>query len=270
MTFRHLENSYSRFSGVKVIPTILFCGFLLVFLWSLNGAGISLTELIGGIPNMGVIASEMVPPDTGRIWPMFLSLVTTLQMALVGTVVGVILSLPFAILAARNTTPLPLVYVCARGLISLFRTVPDIAWALFFVASVGLGPFAGTLALVIDTIGFCARFFAESLEETDPGPNQALQTLGARPIDRIICCQIPMALPGMINASLFALEKAVRSSVILGLVGAGGIGVELAVSMEMFRYDQAMTIILMIFVLVISVEQFSAYARKSILESGSN
>ncbi len=268
MSSQLTEINISRFAGLKIIPALMFCAFLLVFLWSLNGAGISLRELITGIPNMGVIASEMVPPATDRVWPMFKSLVTTVQMALVGTVIGVVLSIPFAIFAARNTTPSIVVYSAARGLISLFRTVPDIAWALFFVASVGLGPFAGTLALVVDTIGFCGRFFAESLEETDPGPNQALQTLGAKPLDRIICCQIPMALPGMINASLFALEKAVRSSVILGLVGAGGIGVELAVSMEMFRYDQAMTIILMIFVLVVSVEQLSAFARKSILDSG--
>jgi phosphonate transport system permease protein len=145
------------------------------------------------------------------------------------------------------------------------RTVPDMAWALFFVASVGLGPFAGTLTLVVDTIGFCGRFFAEAMAEVDPGPPEAMAAIGAGPIDIIVCATLPMARPSLVNTSLSALEKAVRSSVVLGLVGAGGIGAELATSMEMFRYDQAATIILMIFILVMTVETMSSQARAKLI-----
>lgn len=122
-----------------------------------------------------------------------------------------------------------------------------------------------TFEVPVDTIGFCGRFFAEAMEEVDPGPPEAMAAIGAGPIDSIACATLPMAMPSLVNASLFALEKAVRSSVVLGLVGAGGIGAELATSMEMFRYDQAATIILMIFILVMTVETLSSHARAKLI-----
>jgi len=204
-------------------------------------------------------------PATDRAQPILKAILVTFQMALVGTVIGVILSVPMALLAAQNTSPHPVVRYLTRSIISFMRTVPDLAWALFFVVSVGLGPFAGTLTIIVDTIGFCGRFFAEAFEEVDPGPSEALDAIGSNPLDRIAVVQIPSALPGMINSSLFSLEKGVRSSVVLGLVGAGGIGAELAVSMEMFRYDQASFIILAIFVLVFTVEHISSRMREQLL-----
>ncbi len=244
----------------------LFALGLGFFLWSLQGAGFNPAALVQGLPAMATIAGEMVPPDTSRFWPMLWSVLVTFQMAVVGTVIGVILSLPIAVLAARNLSPHPVVYSATRAFVSFLRTVPDLAWALFFVASVGLGPFAGTLTLIVDTIGFAGRFFAESMEEADPGHREALTAMGARRVDVLCCAVLPAALPGLISAALFALEKAVRSSVVLGLVGAGGIGAELAVSMEMFRYDQAAMIVIMIFVLVLAVERFSGWARQRCLD----
>jgi phosphonate transport system permease protein len=255
----------ARFAAPSPLSALLFAAFLAFFAWSLAGAGISITELIQGLPNMAVIGGEMVPPATDRLVPMVHSVLVTFQMAIVGTVIGIVLSLPLAVLASRNHSPHPLVRNAVRAVISFLRTVPDLAWALFFVASVGLGPFAGTLTLVVDTIGFCGRFFAEAMEEVDPGPPEAMAAIGAGPIDVIACATLPMAMPSLVNTSLFALEKAVRSSVVLGLVGAGGIGAELATSMEMFRYDQAATIVLMIFVLVMTVESLSSRARARLI-----
>lgn len=257
-----------RFQSPGLLPGVLFCLFVGFFAWSLGRAGISIPELIAGLPAMATIASEMVPPATDRALPMLNSVLVTFQMALVGTVIGVLISFPIAIMAARNLSPHPMVYTLTRSVVSFMRTVPDLAWALFFVASVGLGPFAGTLALVVDTVGFCGRFFAESMEEVDPGPGEALTAMGATRTHIIACAVVPAATPGLTNAGLFALEKAVRSSVVLGLVGAGGIGAELAVSMEMFRYDQAATIVLFIFVLVLGVERFNAWARGKLLDGG--
>jgi phosphonate transport system permease protein len=255
----------ARFRQPSWGSIVLFTAFVAFFSWSLVAAGISIPELIAGLPNMGRIASEMVPPAGDRLVPMGYAVLVTFQMALVGTVIGIALSLPLAVLASRNHSPHPLVRSAVRAFVSFVRTVPDLAWALFFVASVGLGPFAGTLTLVMDTIGFCARFFAESMEEVEPGPAEALGAIGASRLDVIACATLPMALPGMVNTSLFALAKAVRSSVVLGLVGAGGIGAELATSMEMFRYDQAATIVLMIFCLVVVVESLSSRARDRLM-----
>ena len=130
--------------------------------------------------------------------------------------------------------------------------MPDLVWALIFVIAVGLGPFAGTLAIAVDTVGFCGRFFAEAMEDVDKGPTEALRAQGVRRFDTIFCAVMPAAMPSFITTSLFALEKSTRSSVILGLVGAGGIGIELKVAMDLFDYPRAATIILMIFALVVA------------------
>ncbi len=165
---------------------------------------------------------------------------------------------------AQPVTP-PRSRVAHTRLVALFRTVPDLVWAIFFVIAVGLGPAAGVLALMVDTIGFAARFFAEAMEETDKGPREALTAMGARRSGIIFSSVIPQALPSMINTSLFSLEKATRGSVVLGLVGAGGIGIELKVSLELFDYDQAATIIIAIFLLVLAVERASTWVRNRIL-----
>lgn len=232
---------------------------------SIDGVGLSLPQLVQGLPSIGRILERMVPPDLERLDFIAGALLQTFQMALVGTALGVLFSLPLAILAARSLSPHPALYLAARGLISFFRTVPDLVWALFFVVAVGLGPSSGTLALMIDTIGFCGRFFAEAMEETDQGPREALAALGASRLGIVFSAVVPAAMPSFINTALFSLEKATRSSVVLGLVGAGGIGIELKVAMDLFAYDLAATIILAIFLLVLAVEQVSAYLRQKIL-----
>jgi phosphonate transport system permease protein len=118
---------------------------------------------------------------------------------------------------------------------------------------------------MVDTMGFCGKFFAEAMEETETGPQEALTALGARRGGIICSAVIPAALPSFINTSLFSLEKATRSSVVLGLVGAGGIGIELKVAMDLFEYPTAATIILCIFALVLVVERVSSSLRQRIL-----
>lgn len=248
---------------------VTFCLYVLVIafiVWSFHGAGWSFARLGAGIPAVGDFLSRAWPPNIDRLDRIGLSILETFQMALVGTVVGVILSLPFAILAARGLLGSKILTACARGVIALFRTVPDLVWALVFVICVGLGPFAGTLAIVVDTIGFCGRFFAEQMEDVDRGPQEALSAIGASRLDTIMCTVIPAAMPAFITTSLFALEKSTRSSVILGLVGAGGIGLELKVAMDLFDYQTAMTIILLIFVLVIAVERAGFVLRNKVLQ----
>jgi phosphonate transport system permease protein len=235
------------------------------FVLAVEGARISLPDLVSGLPYMGDLLSRMMPPDLSRLAPISRALLETFQMALVGTVLGVAFSLPLAVWATRRLTPHPVVYYAARGLVSWFRTVPDLIWALFFVVTVGLGPFAGTLALMVDTMGFCGKFFAEAMEETETGPQEALTALGARRSGIICSAVIPATMPSFINTALFSLEKATRSSVVLGLVGAGGIGIELKVAMDLFDYPTAATIIICIFALVLAVERLSGSLRRRIL-----
>ena len=254
-----------RFEPPSPLAFALLVAAAALVITSLQGIGFSASGFFSGLPNMGRMLGEMFPPSLERAAPMGKALLETFQMAFVGTVAGVALSLPLAVLATRHLSPHAAIYHAARWLIALFRTVPDLVWALFFVVAVGLGPFAGTLAITVDIIGFCGRFFAEAMEEAERGPQEALHALGAGRTAVIAAAVIPAAMPSLVNTSLFSLEKATRSSVVLGLVGAGGIGIELQVSMDLFRYAEASAIIIAIFILVVAVEQCSAWLRRRLI-----
>ncbi len=262
---RTLPGLPPRLERPGALGFLLWVTVLALVVASFRGVGFSAEEFVKGLPQMGRFVSGLFPPSLDRIEPVLWSLLETFQMAVAGTAIGVVLSVPFAILCARRLSPHPAVQAIARAVVSLFRTVPDLIWALFFVVTVGLGPFAGTLALIVDTIGFCARFFAEAMEEADRGPQDALAALGARKAAVIGCAVLPAAAPSMIATGLFSLEKATRSSVVLGLVGAGGIGMELEVALTFFNYQEAASIILCIFVLVLLVEQASAALRRRVI-----
>lgn len=256
-----------RFSLPRPLEFLAYFLAMSVLAWSFGSVGMSGADLIAGLPQMGRILAEMMPPDLSRLGPLLRSLLETFQIALVGAVLGIAIGFILAVPATRHLSPHPAIYALARGVIALFRTVPDLIWAVFFVATVGLGAFAGTLTIVVDTIGFCGRFFAEAMEETDRGPQEALAAIGAGRAGVLFSAVVPSAMPSFVNTGLFSLEKAVRSSVVLGLVGAGGIGIELKVAMDMFEYSQAATIILLVFVLVLLVERLSSGIRNGYLNS---
>ncbi len=257
-----------RFEPPGVLAFLLYVAALAVLVAAIDSVEASLDGFIRGLPGIANMLAQMFPPDLSRLPQILRALIETFAMALVGTALGLILSLPLAILATRRFSPHPLVYHASRALIAFFRTVPDLIWALFFVIAVGLGPFAGTLALAIDTIGFCGRFFAEAMEEADHGPQEALTALGASRLGVVFSAVVPACVPSFINTALFTLEKTTRASVVLGLVGAGGIGIELKVAMDLFNYDQAATIIVCIFLLVVAVERLSSLLRQQVIAGG--
>ncbi|MDY7100803.1 MAG: phosphonate ABC transporter, permease protein PhnE [Actinomycetota bacterium] len=230
-----------------------------------QGAKVDPATLVDGMGRLGEFAADAFPPDLERLRPILESLLVTLEMALLGTIIGVILSLPLAVAAARNTTPHCAIYAAARGFVSLCRTVPDLVWGLIFVVAVGLGPQAGVLAIAVDVMGFCGRFFAESIEEVDRDVTDSLRATGAGGGAVLAGGVLPTCLPSFVATSMFALESSTRSSVVLGLVGAGGIGIELSVSMQLLRYDEALTIIAAIFVVVLGVERVSSAIRRRLL-----
>lgn len=257
-----------RFTRPGIGGFIGYVVLLLLILWSLEGAGWSADRLIASPPKLADFFDRAWPPSTHNLDRLAWKMVETLQIAIAGAAIGILLSLPIALLAARGVLVGPGINWAVRTVLGFIRAVPDLAWALVFVVAVGLGPFAGMLAIVVDTIGYCGRFFADDMENTDPGPAEALGATGARRIDIAACATIPAAMPAFVSTSLFGLEKAVRSSTILGLVGAGGIGIELKVGFDLFDYPTAMTVILMIAVVVIGVEQIGAALRASIMGPG--
>ena len=210
--------------------------------------------------------SRGFPPATDRLPNFAEAMLETIEMAIIGTALGVLFSLPIALLAARNTTPHGAIHVATKSLFTVMRSVPDLVWAMVFVVSVGLGPIAGILTIMVDTIGFAGRFFAERIEELDRGPIDALRSTGANPISVMACAVIPTAFPSFTGTSLYCLEKSIRGAAVLGLVGAGGIGVELNVAFQLRQFDTAMTIIIMILIVVLLAERLSSVARKRMLD----
>lgn len=264
MTSLATPTRYERPSAFSFIGYVL--GLTLI-VWCLAGAGFSLEKMSSAPPRFADFIDRAFPPniDPQTLQRLGWKMVETLQIAVAGAVIGVALSVPVALFAARGLIAGAWVNQIVRNILGFIRAVPDIAWALVFVVAVGLGPFAGMLAIAVDTIGFCGRFFADDMEGADKGPAESLTATGARKIDVVACATIPAATPAFISTSLFALEKAVRSSTILGLVGAGGIGIELKVGFDLFDYPTAMTVILMIAVVVIAIEQVSGWARTRII-----
>ncbi|UYG00192.1 phosphonate ABC transporter, permease protein PhnE [Halomonas sp. GD1P12] len=254
-----------RFKRPSLFTWALGLGFLALLLQGLSSTNVTLERLLRGAVNLGHFVGRAFPPNVSRFDVLAWSMFETLNIAIVGVTFGVILSVPFALLAARNTSPFPWVRSVARLVIATMRTIPDLIWALIFVVAVGLGPMAGVLAIIMDTIGFAARFFSERIEEVHPGPSEALSATGAGKLSVIGGAILPETLASMTATSLYSVEKALRSAVTLGLVGAGGIGVELAASMRLFNYDRALAIILLILVVVIGFEQLSSQIRKRVI-----
>ena len=256
--FRH--RSLAEYLGIVVVAALVIS--------SLTATAPELGAFGRGIERLfapsGFLA-QMFPPDFSRIDRIALKLLETLQMAVAGVALGLFFAVPFAILATDRLSPHPLLRHTARAIIALFRTIPDLVWAIFFIIMVGLGPAAGVLAIMVDKIGFAGRFFAEAMEEADTGPQDALRAIGASRLGIIFSAIFPACLPSFTATSLFALEKAVRGSAALGLVGAGGIGVDLKVAFDLFNYDEALTIILMLFALVLIVEQGSGWIRSKLI-----
>lgn len=221
-------------------------------------------DLVTGIHGMADILRRASPPDFAKfgteLWPAL----ETVDIAIFGTVAGLIMALPLAVLAAINVTPSRAFYYVARGIISFARAVPDLVWALFFVTAVGLGPFPGGLALAVHSIGMLGRLFAETIEHMDMGPIDALALTGARRLQVFTHGVIPSVLPSLLGISLYRLDENIRSSLVLGFVGAGGIGFQLLSAMSLFQYREVSLLLIMTFVIVQAAERLSAVLRERI------
>lgn len=225
---------------------------------------VSFGALADGWRGMASFLSEAIPPDLSSevLAESVPAALVTLWIGLLGTTLSIPASLVLALLAARGTSPAGWVYQAARGLLSFLRAVPDVVFALIFVTAVGLGPFPGVLALICHNVGVMGKLWAESLEDADPGPPQALRSAGAGRIQVAAHALLPSVTPQMVGLLLYRFDVNVRSSLVLGLVGAGGIGFLINQSIQLFQFDQMLTHILVILVLIVAVDQLSAFVRR--------
>lgn len=220
---------------------------------------VSLLTWVG--PSIDTFA-RMIPPDFGGLGPELASAaLQTVAIGVLSTALGVVLSIPVGILAARNVTPNALVYWLARSWILVVRAVPELILAVVFVAALGLGPIAGTCALAIGSVGFLAKLVADAVEEIDPGPMEAVAAVGGGWWKTLFAAVVPQAMPALVGSSLYLLDVNVRTSTILGIVGAGGIGYLLFESIRTLSFDTAGAIVIVIFVIVFAIERMSGWIR---------
>lgn len=230
--------------------------------WSAYGIGFSLSELLCNIGGGERLLRESWPPDFAFLPRLLTPLMETLQIAVIGTVAGAVLAVPVAVLAARNLTPGLVIWFLDRNFMNVLRTLPDLFWAMLFATAVGFGPVAGALALTVFTVAVISKLYSESLEAIDMGMPEAVRAVGGNWLQMVQFGALPQALPQYVSYALYAFELNVRASMVLGLVGAGGIGMILETQRANFEYERVTLIVLVVLVAVLVIEQISTTIRK--------
>lgn len=228
----------------------------------------TIPELIRGIPEIVRFIADMFPPDWAFFAKIWKPMAETLQMSILGTLIGALFAYPLALLAARNVTKASWLSVPARLIMNLCRTIPDLLYAALFAILVGFGPTAGTLALIFFTFGIISKLAYESTEAIDPGPLEAMTAVGANKLKWIRFGVLPQVAPTYLAHLLYTFEVSIRASAILGLVGAGGIGLLLRNTLDLFRYDQACSIVIYTLIVVIAIDLVSTRIRAYLLTGG--
>ena len=255
-----------RFLAPRRIRLWALAALILAFYavsWQL--AQVDLARLARGLPRLGHWLAQAWPPKLAEL-PLFLQRTAeTVAMAAIGTTAATLLAVPVAVLASRNITPLPHLYHPARWFLNALRGIDSFVFALLFVASVGLGPFAGVLGIALHTWGSAAKFIADYVENANLGPLQAVQTTGAGRMTTVAFALLPDVLPALLSTTLYLWEFNVRASTVLGVVGAGGIGQELKNSMDLLDFARLFTIIAVILVVVTALDQLASWLRKKLV-----
>jgi phosphonate transport system permease protein len=220
--------------------------------------------LFSNSENMRQFGSEFLRPDFTQ-WRLYVSMMwLTIQIALWGTVIAVVLAIPFGLLAARNIAP-PWVVQPVRRLMDILRSVNELVMGTVFLVAVGLGPFAGVMALALHTTGVLAKLFSEAVESIDPQPVEGIRATGASPVEEVVWGVLPQVAPLWVSYALYRFESNARSATVLGLIGAGGIGQVLFESINGFAYRDTAAIALIIVVAVSLIDLFSQAVRKRLL-----
>ncbi len=245
----------------KIARTVGFLIVGLILVWAWRGAQMDPMKLYDNGANILEMGRSFIPPNFHE-WRYYVEeLILTIQMAIWGTVLAVFLAVPFGLLSSTNLVP-AWVYLPIRRVLDILRSTNDLVYAMLFVSAVGLGPFAGVLALFVHTTGVLAKLFAEAVEAIDPQPVEGIRSTGAWKIEEIVYGVIPQVLPLWISYTLYRFEANVRGATVVGLTGAGGIGVVLWEDVRGFRYAETSAELIIIISSVIAIDLLSSQLRR--------
>jgi phosphonate transport system permease protein len=257
----HLQNPQQRSSIINLIG---WAAVLMLLGWSWKGAEMNPWALVEYSGNMLELGADFFPPNL-HDWELYVhEMIITVQIAIWGTVLAIIAAVPFGIMSSENLMPW-WISQPTRRLMDSARAINEMVFAMLFVVAVGLGPFAGVMALFVHTTGILAKLFSEAVEAIEPGPVEGVRATGAIAIQEIIYGVIPQVLPLWISFSLYRFESNVRSATVLGMVGGGGIGVILWENIRGFMFQETCTVILIIIISVTFLDLLSQKLRKMVI-----
>lgn len=251
------------FFGTRGRQNLVMLGAFAYLVWSVSTLNVDANRALAGFGRAVDLFARMIPPDFSR-WELLLKGMTeSLQMAFAATLVGVALSVPLGIAAARNLAPRP-VYLVARGIIVVGRTFHEVIVAIFCVKLFGFGPVAGLITLSFSSVIFLGKMLAEDIENVRTGPIEAVRATGAGFGQLVVYSVVPQVLTRSVGTAIYRLDANVRHSTVVGIVGAGGIGQTLSASFSRYDYDFAAAILLGIIALVALGEWFSDWVRRKL------
>jgi phosphonate transport system permease protein len=228
-------------------------------------AEFSVARMIAGASRLGDFAVLMMPPDPGKNLQLYVfAMIDTLGIALLGTVIGAALAFPLAILASRNVLPVWFVRFCLRRSFDTVRGVETLIWALIWISAVGMGPFAGVLAMATADFGAFGKLFSETIETADQRPVEGIRSTGGTTAQEFRYGVLPQVMPVIAGQVLYYFESNTRSATIIGIVGAGGIGLHLSELIRTLEWQQVSFIVLLILVVVAAIDFLSSRLREMI------
>jgi phosphonate transport system permease protein len=246
-------------------PAMIVSAFA-IFVFGLVDLDFSPARMLAGLPQLGWITLMMVPPDPGSSLPLYMrALGETLSIALLGTTLAAVFALPVGLLAAKNIVPSKLFRFPVRRFFDTIRGVDTLIWALVWINVVGLGPFAGVLAIAVSDFGAFGKLFSEAIEAADRRQVEGIRASGGNALHEIRFGLLPQVLPVIAGQVLYFIESNTRSATIIGIVGAGGIGLQLAEQIRVLEWQKVSFLILMILVAVAAIDWISGKLRFAII-----
>lgn len=256
---------FERPASARLATPAMIVAALGIFIYGLVDLDFSPSRFAAGLSQLGWISMMMIPPDPGTSLPIYLkALGETLSIALLGTTLAAIFALPVSLLAARNVVPNILRFPVRRFLDSI-RGVDTLIWALVWINVVGLGPFAGVLAIAVSDFGAFGKLFSEAIEGADQKQVEGIRASGGSALHEIRFGLMPQVLPVIAGQVLYFIESNTRSATIIGIVGAGGIGLQLAEQIRVLEWQKVSFLILMILVAVAAIDFISGKLRFAII-----